>query len=171
MDNPSISALKIRKATATDVQKLSQLIDENAQILLKPHYSELQLEIFLHYYSPEALLEKLNNQIIFCAEINNDLVGTIALEGDMVVGFYTEVSRVNQGIGSALLDYLENYARNIGLKEIQLSASPVGVYFYERKGWQKVKDQVVDYLGVGFEETLMKKIVKPFCTNETDFLV
>jgi GNAT superfamily N-acetyltransferase len=103
--------------------------------------------------------EKLQKQLIFCAEINNELVGTIALEDDFVVGFYTEVSKVNQGIGSALLDYLENYARAQGLNEIRLSASPVGVHFYERKGWKKIQDMVVDYLGVGFEETLMQKIL------------
>lgn len=157
MNHQPNSALQIRPATSADAQKLSELIDENAQILLKPHYSELQLKIFLQYYSTQAMLEKLQKQIIFCAEINNQLVGTIALEDDFVVGFYTEVSRVNQGIGSALLDYLENHARAQGLNQIRLSASPVGVHFYERKGWKKVQDMVVDYLGVGFEETLMQK--------------
>ena len=159
MNHQPNSALQIRQATSADAQKLSELIDKNAQLLLKPHYSALQLEIFLRYYSTQAMLEKLQKQIIFCAEINNQLVGTIALEGDFVVGFYTEVSRVNQGIGSALLDYLENYARAQGLNEIRLSASPVGVHFYERKGWKKIQDMVVDYLGVGFEETLMQKIL------------
>ena len=110
MNHPLNSALQIRQATSVDAQKLSELIDKNAQLLLKPHYSALQLEIFLRYYSTQAMLEKLQRQIIFCAEINHQLVGTIALEGDFVVGFYTEVSSINQGIGSALLDYLENYA-------------------------------------------------------------
>ncbi|MBS7786971.1 GNAT family N-acetyltransferase [Flavobacterium sp. CYK-55] len=160
MNHQSNSAIQIRRATSADAQKLSRLIDENAQLLLKPHYSALQLEIFLRYYSTQAMHEKLKKQIIFCAEINHQLVGTIALEGDFVVGFYTEVSRVNQGIGSALLDYLENHARTQGLDKIQLSASPVGVHFYERKGWKKMQDIVVDYLGVGFEETLMQKCLK-----------
>lgn len=156
------SALHIRQAKANDASKLSHLIDQNAQLLLKPHYSALQLEIFLRYYSREAIIEKLQKQIIFCAEINNELVGTIALEGDFVVGFYTEVSRVNQGIGSALLSYLENYASHQNLNQIRLSASPVGVQFYERRGWKKIQDMVVDYLGVGFEETLMQKTLYNF---------
>lgn len=157
MNPTTLSELHIRQAFDADATALSRLICKNAQGLLKPHYSPLQLATFERYYSPEAMLEKEKKQTIFCAEIKGELVGTIGLERDFVVGFYTEVSLVNQGIGSALLDHLENFARKNGLGVIQLSASPVGVAFYERRGWQKLQDITVDYFGVGFDETLMKK--------------
>lgn len=153
------SKLKIRLATAADAHKLSQLIAQNAQLLLKPHYSEEQLKTFLQYYESEVILEKMTRQTVFCAEIEGEIVGTIALEGKFVMGFYTQTHLVSQGIGTILLKHLEHYAQSQGLSKIWLSASPIGVSFYQNRGWIKVKDFVVDYLGVGFEETLMKKIL------------
>ncbi len=151
------SKLLIRQAIPDDAFALSELICQNAQLLLQPHYSELQLEIFLRYYSAEAMLKKLSKQTIFCAENNGKIIGTIALEDDFVIGFYTRIDQIGQGIGTQLLEYLENYAKAQGIQKLELSASPIGVSFYRNRGWCKVKDMVIAYLGVDFEETLMQK--------------
>ncbi|WP_343744348.1 GNAT family N-acetyltransferase [Chitinophaga sp.] len=149
--------ITIREASIADAQQLSDLITENANALLKPHYSPEQWEIFIRYYSEQTMIEKINQQVMFCAEANGHIVGTIALDNDLVVGFYTRLQQVNQGIGKQLMSHLENYARAHGIKALQLAASPAGLAFYHKNGWQKVKDFTVYHYGVGFEETLMIK--------------
>jgi N-acetylglutamate synthase-like GNAT family acetyltransferase len=152
-----MTRIYIRKATINDAKNLSELICENAQQILKPHYNVEQWNIFIKYYSIEVMTKKIESQVIFCAEKDGEIVGTIALDGDFVVGFYTRLKSMNQGIGKKLINHLENYATNNGLKKLQLAASPEGLVFYYKNGWQKVKDFVIEYYGVGFEETLMIK--------------
>lgn len=149
--------LTIRKANLADAKVLSELILENAHALLKPHYSNEQWAVFEQYYSEQVVAEKINRQHVFCCEINNIIVGTVALDEDFVVGFYTKLNYLQKGIGTALMQHLEQFASQNGLKEIQLAASPVGMLFYLKQGWQKIKDAKMVYLGVVFEEVLMKK--------------
>lgn len=149
--------INIREANQNDAKNLSEMICENANMILKPFYNDMQWTVFIKYYSEEVLLQKMETQTIFCAEIDGSIVGTIALYGDFVVGFYTKISHLKKGIGSLLMIHLENHARENGLKTLQLAASPVGVDFYLKNGWKKIKDFNISYLGVDFEETLMKK--------------
>jgi GNAT superfamily N-acetyltransferase len=152
--------IKIRPAIDDDAERLSHMICENAQAILSPHYNNEQWTIFIKYYSPEVMCEKINTQYVFCAELNTQIVGTIALDKDFVVGFYTRLHYLNQGIGKKMMKHLEDFALVKGLHTIQLAASPEGLSFYYKNGWEKVKDITIEHFGVGFEETLMVKKLK-----------
>lgn len=101
--------------------------------------------------------EKIKTQHVFCAELNGQIVGTVALDKDFVVGFYTRLKFQKRGIGKIMMKYLEEFALKKGLDVIQLAASPKGLLFYYKNGWVKIKDTIFEYYGVGFEETLMFK--------------
>jgi GNAT superfamily N-acetyltransferase len=152
-----VKQLTIRLAIDKDAASLSQMICENAKTMLLPHYNEKQWNIFIKYYSPEVMQVKIKEQSVFCAELNGNIVGTIALDKDVVVGFYTRLEYVNQGVGKRLMQHLEKFALDKGLHEIQLAASPEGLSFYYKHGWKKVKDITIEHYGVGFKETLMVK--------------
>jgi GNAT superfamily N-acetyltransferase len=149
---PIIERVSINKAS-----EISDLIINNASFYLKPHYSDVQWSVFKSYYSIEIIQQKIQKQQMFCAKLENLIVGTIALDQDYIVGFYTHVDYANKGIGSKLLSYIEKEAQQIGHSEIYLASSPVGVDFYLKFGWQIVEELEIDYLGVHFLETVMKK--------------
>lgn len=151
---------QITKAQLSDAVELSELICENARHLLQPHYTKAQWDIFIQYYSVEDIRDKIARQVVFCAEQDGQIIGTVALDGDFVVGFYTRLSFVGQGIGRKLMLHLEKYAASIGIETLQLAASPEGLAFYIKNGWQKVKDFTIEHYGVGFEETLMIKTIQ-----------
>lgn len=153
----SIIPVRVRKAQISDAKQLSELILENAEELVRPHYSEEQWNIFIKYYSEEVVAEKIGRQVVFIAEKEGLIVGTVALEDDFVVGVYTRLQNVGQGIGKLLMAHLENYAKDSGVTQLQLAASPTGLAFYYKNGWEKVKEFIIEYYGVGFEETLMIK--------------
>ncbi len=149
--------LSFRRAVAGDAETLSLLICENAGAMLAPYYTQQQWATFIKYYEPGALAGKIDRQVVFCAEIQGEIVATVALDGDFVLGFYTRLSYMGQGIGTLVIQHLEAYALAHNIKQIQLAASPVGLRFYYKHGWEKVKDMTIFYDGVGFEETLMLK--------------
>jgi GNAT superfamily N-acetyltransferase len=149
--------ITIRRAIERDAGELSQMICDNAKTLLAPHYTKQQWDIFITYYSPETLRNKISEQNIFCAELNGVIVGSAGLDNDFVVGFYTHLKYLNQGIGTIMMKHLEAVALDKNVKEIHLAASPVGLKFYLKNGWRKVRAITIDHYGVGFEETLMAK--------------
>jgi GNAT superfamily N-acetyltransferase len=147
----------MRPALENDAQALSTLICENALTTLAPYYSSLQLSTFLRYYSEDALRANIQHQTVFCAILEHEIIGTAALDGNFIVGFYTRKDFLNQGVGLIMLQFLEAYALQNGLFEIQLTATPSGVSFYLKNGWEKIQDGQFTYLGVEFPETLMRK--------------
>jgi GNAT superfamily N-acetyltransferase len=153
-------SISIRPATPADANALSQLIVGSARASLAPHYSEVQMAAFLDYYSPSAMVGKIARQAVFCAEMDGQLVGTVALDGaGNLVGFYTHAGYMGQGIGTAMMRHIEAFAQQKGHREIRLTASPVGLGFYYKLGWERVSDFVFQHLGVDFDETLMRKAV------------
>jgi GNAT superfamily N-acetyltransferase len=150
--------LIIRTATPADAEPLARLIAANAWATLAPYYSAVQMEAFLDYYSPPAMKEKIASQFVYCAETDGQLSGTIALTTNgFVVGFYTHADYLGQGIGKALMQHIEQVALQKSFREIRLTASPVGLGFYYKLGWEKLSDYLFQHLGVGFKETLMAK--------------
>lgn len=150
--------LAMRPATSADAEVLSQLITESAYATLSQHYSEVQMAAFLDYYSPSAMRGKISSQSVFCAEMSGQLIGTVALSGEgSVVGFYTHPNYLGRGVGAAMMRHIEQFAKQKGHREIQLTASPVGLGFYLKQGWERVSDYLFTHLDVGFEETLMRK--------------
>ena len=152
--------ISIRPASYLDAEELSQLISENALALLREHYSDVQWQAFISYYSVNVMREKIRAQQIFCAIQSNQIVGTVALDNDFVVGFYTRLQNLGQGIGTYMMSHIERLATQQGLNEIQLAASPAALSFYYKNGWQKVRDITPQYAGVEFEETLMVKSIE-----------
>jgi GNAT superfamily N-acetyltransferase len=147
----------IRRALESDAKELSLMICENAKATLAPYYTKEQWDIFITYYSTEVIKNKIATQIVFCSEFNGQIIATIALDDTFVVGFYTRLEFMNKGIGVEMMNHLEEFALKKGLSEIQLNASPVGLAFYFKNGWEKIKDIIAVHYGVGFEESLMIK--------------
>lgn len=150
---------EIRRATLADAPELSVLMCENARVTLGPHYTQQQMDTFLRYYSVEAIEGKIARQQVFCAMSGNVIAGTIALDGDFVVGFYTRLDFLGKGIGARLLHHLEQVARQQGLTHIRLASSPASNSFYVRHGFAEIETKVFNYLGVDFVETLMEKVM------------
>jgi predicted N-acetyltransferase YhbS len=148
--------LNIRHATPDDAAQLSQLISNNAKKYLAPHYSAPQLAVFLSHYSVARLTANLSTQRIFCAERNGEIIGTVGLDGVLVVGFYTHIDYQRQGIGQALMAHLHADAISRGIKRLELFASPVAASFYLKIGYTLQAVQQVFYSGLAFEESHMQ---------------
>lgn len=150
----------IRPAVHQDAEVLSNLILENAYALLLPYYNTEQWEAFSKFYAPEEMQKKIAEQRIFCAILNHQIAGTIALDKNTLVGFYTQINFLNRGIGKMLMQYIESLAVEEGMTELKLTASPQAVTFYDKQGWKRVSVNTYYYFGVGFDETLMiKKLI------------
>lgn len=149
--------IKIRAAELNDAKHLSKLIQENAIVILSEFYTDEQMKAFLEYYNTSRMQERIINQNVFCAVQEDVIVGTIALDNEFLVGFYTRIENLRQGIGHLMMTFVEEYAKSKGLTELFLTSSPFAEKFYLKNGWTSIKAEVYQYCGVDFAETLMSK--------------
>ncbi len=152
--------ITISPATSEEAEALSRLICDNALHTLSGYYSPLQMETFLKYYAPAQVLDKIGHQLVFCAMQGGAIIGTVALEDDLIVGFYTHKDHLGKGVGTLLLRHIEQIALQNGFHEVQLSASPAARGYYLKQGFDEVSPCVFTYLGVDFDETFMRKQLK-----------
>ncbi|MBH0331642.1 histone acetyltransferase [Brevibacillus brevis] len=113
----------------------------------------------LHLFSEEKVKEKIEiitkktNDIIFVCEQNNEVIGYIhgspyeLLFSDSfvnVLGFVVKEKDRNQGVGSMLIEHLEQWGRKNGFSGMKLLSHPSRIHahrFYERRGYRFTKDQ------------------------------
>jgi GNAT superfamily N-acetyltransferase len=150
------TSLSIRNAIPDDASTLSQLICNNARQTLAPHYSAQQLAVFLSYYSVAKVCERIEKQPVFCAQAKGQIVGTVGLDGTLVVGFYTHLDHQGQGIGQALMAHLHAHAMACGIDRLELYASPAASSFYRKIGYTLLAVEQVFYSGMPFEESHMR---------------
>lgn len=145
----------IKKASLHDISEISDLICESADYNPN-HYDSQQLLAWKAYNTPSEIKTQLYHRTIFCA-YDDKLIGTIGLEDNMIVGFYTRFQLRGKGIGTVLLQYIEQYATSNGIEEVTLTATPSAYKFYKRRGFQKIKEVITLINGEQFPETFMKK--------------
>lgn len=149
--------IEIRKAQLGDARRISYLIQKNAEKVTQNNYSAAQIRAWKKANTPKAIEQKLKERIVFCAFQGNQLVGTIGLIENEIVGLYVSYSKRGYGIGGKLLRYLENYVRTKHILELELTATPAGLPFYAHHGYIPHESVIVTIHGVDFPETKMKK--------------
>ncbi|MFZ1753584.1 MAG: GNAT family N-acetyltransferase [Caldilineaceae bacterium] len=139
--------LHIRLYRSADAEAVSAIIRETMRVSNSADYLLEQLQPLIDYFSP-AKVEQINRtRTCLVAEENGQLVATAGLEENEVVTFFVLPDQQGQGIGSALLQQLEAYARAQGIPALRLDASLTGKPFYARHGFQLTGDVVAGTAG------------------------
>ncbi|MEM9821449.1 MAG: GNAT family N-acetyltransferase [Bacteroidota bacterium] len=145
----------IRTAQAKDARRISYLIQKNTEQVKDNGYQTAQVRVWKKANTPTAILKKLDHCQIFCAFHHRRLVGTIGLKGTEVFGCYVNAHQRGKGIGQLLVHHLIQMARNQGLKQLYLYATPSAKGFYLRHNF-KPEEKVCNQIdGVNFWETKM----------------
>jgi N-acetylglutamate synthase-like GNAT family acetyltransferase len=152
-----MAPILIRQATKADAARISYLIRNNTDKVLSNPYNESQKKVWKAANTPGAIRKQLAQRTIFCAFINDKMVGTIGLDQDTLVGLYVSHTQLGKGIAKALFLHLENYAKEQGLKNLRLLSTPSGKGFYQKMGFEAIGERDTIVSGIVFPETEMNK--------------
>ncbi|MEQ1823072.1 MAG: GNAT family N-acetyltransferase [Fimbriimonadaceae bacterium] len=157
--------MTIRRLQPTDsIEDLTALIHRAYQRL-----GEMGLNYTAVNQGPEVTLERVLEGECWLAEMHGATVGTAVLSfpepyresGRAYVNqFAVEPDLQGMGIGSALLQHLEERAREVGCHEIGLdTAESAGhlVRFYETRGYQFV--EYVQFEGKTYRSVILVKLL------------
>ena len=155
-DNP----LKIRRANLNDLAEMQQLMVETIHSICAKDYRPEQLRVWASGISnQERWLERLTHQFFLVAEQEGRIVGFASLaNGDFVDLMYVHKDYQRQGIAHRLLAELEQHSRRKGKLVLTADVSETAQLFFERNGYQVIKEQTKVIDSVEISNFRMEKV-------------
>jgi GNAT superfamily N-acetyltransferase len=152
--------IRITPFHPNQAQEVSDLIYRNIREINSKDYDDTFINILLKDFTPQRLLEKCQDQSIFVAVENGVIVGTGALENKgtksephfYCVAMFILPEQHGKGIGSLILQKVEQQARILGAKQLQLRAARGAPDFYRKAGYQTGEREEFDIFGNLFME-------------------
>ena len=83
----------------------------------------------------------ISEKPIWVAQLNEVIVGWIALEGNRVIGLYVDPSHICRGFGSRLLGTAEGELGASGAGEVILESSWNAEAFYLQRGYEPLAER------------------------------
>jgi GNAT superfamily N-acetyltransferase len=146
----------IRAFEPHDAEAVSIVIRQTMATSNRADYPIERLQPLIDYFSPAKVLLLSYERICLVAEMDEQVVGTIALEGNELCTFFILPEYQGMGIGSQLLTAIEQLAVVAGINTIHMDASLTGAVFYERRGYRRTG---VDIEGTaGTQVGMMKQL-------------
>ena len=156
----SNSNLKIRVVRADDAAAIIEVFRSSVRNILRRDYTQDQLLAWAPDEIDIAGWEGYATRRAFIAEDENGTAGFADLEDDGHVDMmYVHPRCQGKGVASALLSHLESVARSLGIQELYTEASITARFFFERRGFQLVEQQIVSTRGQNFINFRMKKLL------------
>ncbi len=154
--------MKVREYERKDLDEILQIFYENVHKVCCNDYIEEQLDAWAPK-DPDVLRweNSLEKNYTVVAEANNHIVGFGNIGGTGYIDrLYVNYQYLGQGIASAILNELEDYACKEGVVYMNTSASITAKDFFERKGYVVLKEETYERRGVRLKRYLMEKKLK-----------
>lgn len=141
--------LKIRDYRPDDVRELANLFHDAVHAIGPEHYSPDQLEAWAPTPPDyEHWQRRLDAKPPFVAEVGEQIVGFIELDPDGYIEWlFTHRDYQRQGIAGQLYEHLKRVAIQKGLQRLYVEASKLSKPFFEARGFQVVKENIVERHG------------------------
>ena len=135
----------IRKFQKKDAQELSNLICKTLREINSKDYSKEIIDKMCVHFSPESIAEIANTREVFVALDGSSIVGTAGLKDDIILSVFVASHLQGKGVGTKLMEHIENIAHQKGYKKVKLPSSITSVEFYKKLGYKKVDETVSDF--------------------------
>jgi|SRR3989344_1187840 len=153
--------MKIRKAKLEDAKIISVLRKATFELVNSKEYNSLQVKDLIDNSNLDKMIEKIRSREMFCLVDGRKILGTVDLDGDKIAGVVIRKNYLRRGIGTKLMNFIEDYAKKKGLKKVKLFSTPLAVLFYQGLGYKKIKEVSSSTTkGVYLPTYKMEKILK-----------
>lgn len=126
-----------------DLAALKALVDRTIEACYTPMYPPAAVAFFKEHHSEDAILADARAGHTLVIAEGKALLATGTLLGTTIRRMFVDPARQGQGLGGALLNNLEEYARGAGLAELDLHASLPARDFYLRHGYELLSEEAM----------------------------
>lgn len=132
------------------IEKIKEFQLEEVRILIHKTISDCYPKIyapevvnfFLDYHSLEEIKRRQSIGLMVVLIENKVLLGTGFLVDDELGGAYIHPDHQGKGMGTAIIKYLVDEARKLGLKRVWMDATPLAQPLYTKLGFNIVSPMV-----------------------------
>lgn len=146
-----------RKAKLSDAKELSEIRRGVFGKIPGENYPKKLIAVLSEDYSSENIRKKIKKYPTFCLIGGKEIIGSVSLQGSEVKGVFVKSSHVRKGIGTNLMNFIENYARKKGLKKVHLWSAEKARGFYEKLSYKLVRKVKYPYKGARNVNFVMEK--------------
>lgn len=151
------SSIIIRPFTSSDLPAVIQLFKEAVAAINIRHYSPEQIAVWIDI-DPIKWQAKLENMIVFVAEIDSTIVGFADMTREGYLDhLYVHKDYQARWVSLHLFRAIEKAARERGLSQITTDCSITAKVPAERMGFVVIKEQTVEKHGMQFINYHMEK--------------
>lgn len=131
----------IRAARLDDADAICAVHRASILGICSSRYSEREIAAWIGLLTPDKYLEPLRTLVMFVAESGGEVVGFGQLNPglSLVQAVYVHPGSARNGVGRALLEHLEEAARQQGMTHLALDATLNAESFYERAGYRAAR--------------------------------
>ncbi|MGE1153415.1 GNAT family acetyltransferase [Pseudomonas kitaguniensis] len=133
-------SIAIRLAQATDADEISQVILAALHSSNARDYPADVIARVASNFTAEAVLALLERRVVLVAIQDQVIVGTAALDGNVVRSVFVNPALQGQGIGRLLMLDIEVRAREAGVTVLNVPSSLTAEPFYTQLGFHTVRD-------------------------------
>ena len=153
--------MKIRPYTPDDLPALADLYRDAVEGLGTTEYRPEQIVVWAAFADEHAAFrERLSEGFALVAEVDGVPAAFCHLHPvDHISLLYTATRFARQGLATAVYRGVEAYARDHGQTRLNTDASKISRPFFAREGFEVVRVEQVDRLGVTFERYRMEKVL------------
>lgn len=150
---------KIRLFGPDDAEALARVYYESVHFGTVDCYDVAQRRAWVEKVpETEEWRDRLRTQTTFVAENGSRLVGFMTLDaGGHIDLAFVAPDVIGRGVAKALYDRVEAEALRIALKRLDTAASHLARPFFERQGWDLVREQLVTRGEVSLTNFVMEK--------------
>lgn len=132
----------IRLATKDDATAISGIViaalrESNAQDYPTEVIAQVEKS-----FTPEAVEVLLNKRTVFVASMQDDLIATASLDGDVVRTVFVEPKYQGCGVGRKLMETIHTQALNADMLTLLVPSSLTAEGFYVSMGYRKIRDEL-----------------------------
>ena len=133
----TLNIIELRQLDDKFHRQALECILKTVEISNSPDYPPSVIEYQLQtHYTMEWITRQMQSRYFIVALIEGKVVGTSSLDGNEIKAMFVDPSHQRRGVGRAMIEELERYARTMGFKEVELKSSITAYDFYKRLNYR-----------------------------------
>ncbi len=127
----SIEKIRIERCAPSRLDAVLDITRETIRTSYAAHYPGEAIRYFLDYHSPVSVLDDIESAYTVVLNDSGRIIGTGTLRGTTVKRVFVLPEFQGRGLGEIIMCHLEDFARQAGLRFLELHASLPAKRFYD----------------------------------------
>ena len=138
----------LRRATQDDKDAMLRVHVDAIKVLAKDAYADEELRAWYGRLTTDSYTDVIDSRVVIVAEADGEVVGFCQLDQGTgeVEATLVDPRHAHTGIGSALLEAVEQTAADNGLRALHLASSVNGESFYRKHGFHVKRRSVFPFV-------------------------